>query len=189
MQRKDKTTVNTKFFTYSMLSKAAQAKLNEQIQKEAFASNAYLALATWAENKGLPNIAEYFYLASDDERSHMLQLYKYVNANGGSAYVKETPGKVKDSFKTVLEVFKHVYDLEHGVTVAINELSSWCLQNGEHATFFFLQTFVLEQQDAERKVDEIITIIERMGYEERNLYYLDKTFKKINQQAGAPETE
>lgn len=167
-----------------MLSKAVLSKLNDQIQKEAFASNAYLALATWAEQKGLPNIAEFFYLSSDDERSHMLQLYKYVNANGGEARLDEKLGKVKDSFKTVLEAFKHVFDLEHGVTLAVNELSTWCLQNNEHATFFFLQTFVLEQQAAERKVQEIITIVERMGYEDRNLYYLDKTFKKINQQVG-----
>jgi ferritin len=168
-----------------MLSKAVQTKLNEQIQKEAYASNAYLALATWAENKGLPNIAEYFYLASDDERSHALQLYKYINANGGSAQLKDSLGKVKDSFKTVLDVFKHVFELEHSVTLAINELVSWCLQNGEHATFFFLQAFVLEQQEAERSVQEIITVIERMGFEDRNLFYLDKQFKKINQQTGA----
>jgi ferritin len=168
-----------------MLSKAVQTKLNEQIQKEAFASNAYLAMATWAEKKGLPNIAEFFYLSSDDERNHMLQLYKYINTNGGEAYLSDKLGKVKDSFKTVLEVFKYVFELEHGVTLAINELSSWCLQNGEHATFFFLQAFVLEQQDAERKVQEIITIVERMGFEDRNLFYLDKTFKKINQQTGA----
>jgi len=168
-----------------MLSKAVQTKLNEQIQKEAHASNAYLALATWAENKGLPNIAEYFYLASDDERSHMLQLYKYVNANGGSAQLKDSLGKVKDSFKTVLDVFKHVFDLEHGVTLSVNELATWCLQNNEHATFFFLQAFVQEQQDAERNVQEIITVIERMGFEDRNLFYLDKQFKKINQQTAA----
>lgn len=167
-----------------MLSEAVQTKLNEQIQKEAYASNAYLALATWAEHKGLPNIAEYFYLASDDERGHMLQLYKYINANGGTAQLKENLGKVKASFKTVLDVFKHVYDLEHGVTLAINELSGWCLQNGEHATFIFLQAFVLEQQTSERNVQEIITIIERMGFEDRNLFYLDKQFKKINQQTG-----
>lgn len=168
-----------------MLSKAVQTKLNEQIQKEGYASNAYLALATWAENKGLPHIAEYFYLASEDERSHMLQLYKYINANGGSATLKDSLGKVKDSFKTVLDVFKHVYELEHSVTLAINELSTWCLQNNEHATFFFLQAFVLEQQDAERSVQEIITIVERMGFEDRNLFYLDKQFKKINSESAA----
>ncbi|MBX2893251.1 MAG: ferritin [Saprospiraceae bacterium] len=165
-----------------MLSKTVQSKLNEQIQKEAYASNAYLAMATWAEKKGLPNIAEYFYLASDDERGHALQLYKYINANGGEARLEDKLGKVKDNFKNVLEAFRHVFDLEHGVTVAINELSTWCLQNGEHATYIFLQPFVVEQQDAERKVQEIITIVERMGFEDRNLFYLDKQFKKINQQ-------
>lgn len=168
-----------------MLSKAVQTNLNEQIQKEAFASNSYLALATWADNKGLPHIAEYFYLASDDERGHMLQMYKYINANGGSAALKDGLSKVKTDFKTVLEVFRHVFDLEHEVTVAINELSTWCLQNNEHATFFFLQTFVQEQQASERRVQEIITIIERMGFEERNLFYLDKQFKKINQESTA----
>lgn len=168
-----------------MLSKAVQTKLNEQIQKEGYASNAYLALATWAENKGLPNIAEYFYLSAEDERSHMLQLYKYINANGGSAALKDSLGNVKNAFDTVLSVFKHVLDLEHGVTLAVNELSSWCLQNGEHATFFFLQAFVLEQQAAERKVQEVITVIERMGFEDRNLFYLDKQFKKINQESAA----
>ncbi len=164
-----------------MLSNAVQDKLNAQIAKEAFASNAYLAMATWAENLGLPNIGEYFYLASDDERTHMLQLYKYVNANGGKAVMLDQLGEPQREFGTVLEAFKKVFDLEHTVTLAINELATWCLQNGEHATYLFLQPFVLEQQDSERKVSEVITIVERMGYEERNLYYLDKTFKKINQ--------
>lgn len=167
-----------------MLSSAVVAKLNEQIQKEAYASNAYLALATWAESHSLPNIAEYFYLASDDERSHMLQLYKYINANGGTARLGDALGAVRTDFKNVLEVFRYVFDLEHGVTVAVNEMATWCLQNNEHATFFWLQAFVEEQQTSERNVSELISIIERMGFEERNLYYLDKTFKKINTQGG-----
>ncbi|MDX1911209.1 MAG: ferritin [Saprospiraceae bacterium] len=170
-----------------MLSSGIQSRLNEQIQMEAFASHAYLSLATWAETRNLPNIAQYFYLASDDERSHMLQLYRYVNENGGAAALNHKMDAPKQDFKNVLEVFRYVFELEHGVTVAINELATWCLQNGEHATFFFLQAFVAEQQQSERNVGDLISMIERMGYEERNLYYLDKTFKKINLGAGAEE--
>jgi ferritin len=168
-----------------MLSSGIQSRLNEQIQMEAFASNAYLALATWAETRNLPNIGQYFYLASDDERSHMLQLYRYVNENGGAAMLQHKQENPKTEFKNVLEVFRYVFDLEHGVTVAINELATWCLQNGEHATFFFLQAFVAEQQQSERNVGDLIAMIERVGYEDRNLYYLDKTFKKINVGADA----
>ena len=163
-----------------MLSKAVQAKLNDQIQKEAYASRAYLAMATWAEQQGLPNIAEYFYNSSTEERDHMLQIFKYINANGGAARLEEKSGKVKENFKHVQDAFKHVFDLEHQVTLSINEIAGWCQQNGEHATYFFLQAFVLEQQAAENKVTEILTVIERMGFEPRNLFYLDKQFKKIN---------
>jgi ferritin len=168
-----------------MLSKAVQTKLNEQIQKEAYASSAYLALATWAESENLPHISEYFYNSAQEERDHMMELYRYINANGGKARLEEKLGKVKEAFKNVHEAFKHVFELEHGVSLAINELASWCQKNGEHATYFFLQPFVLEQQEAERNLDEIITIIERMGFEPRNLFYLDKQFKKINQQQEA----
>lgn len=163
-----------------MLSKSVQAKLNDQIQKEAYASRAYLAMATWAEQQGLPNIAQFFYNSSTEEREHMLQIFKYINANGGAARLEEKSGKVKENFKNVHDAFKHVFALEHEVTLAINEIASWCQQNGEHATYFFLQAFVLEQQAAENKVTEILTVIERMGFEPRNLFYLDKQFKKIN---------
>ena len=172
-----------------MLSKAVQTKLNEQIQKEAYASSAYLAMATWAEGQDLPHISEYFYNSAQEERDHMLELYRYINANGGAAKLEDNLGEVKSSFKNVLEAFKHVYELEHTVTLAVNELASWCQKNEEHATYFFLQAFVLEQQEAERSVGEIITIIERMGFEPRNLFYLDKQFKKINLQEGAGEEQ
>jgi len=172
-----------------MLSAAVQQKLNDQISKEAFASHAYLDLATWAESRGLANIGEYFYLASEDERGHMLQLYKYINANGGAAHLAVSSDPLRQDFAHLLDVFRYVFDLEHGVTVAINDLATWCLQNGEHATFFFLQAFVAEQQASERNVSELITMIERVGYEERNLYYLDKTFKKINTPGTAPGGE
>ncbi len=165
-----------------MLSEAVQAKLNEQIQKEAFASLAYLAMATWAEGENLPNIAQYFYNSAEEERQHMLQIYKYINANGGRARLEHKLDKPKEKFKNVLDAFQTVYDLECSVSRAINELATWCLQNGEHATYFFLQPLVLEQQEAERKVSEILIFIERLGQEPRQLFYLDKQFKKINEQ-------
>ena len=63
-----------------MLSNKVKNALNEQIQKEAYASNACLTLATWCEEKNLDGIAEYFYNASNDEREHMLEIYKYYKA-------------------------------------------------------------------------------------------------------------
>lgn len=160
-----------------MLSNKIKTALNEQIQKEAYASNAYLTLATWSEEKNLDGIAEYFYAASNDEREHMLQLYKYLNTYGGVAHVKP----LKDTaikLKNLLDVFHYVFELEHEVTVAINKLAKLAYDENDFATFKFLEAFVLEQQQSEKNVNELIDMIKRVGHDEKSLYYLNKTFKK-----------
>lgn len=160
-----------------MLSNKLKSALNEQIQKEAFASNAYLTLATWSEEKNLDGIAAYFYAASDDERSHMLELYRYLNTYGGGAHLKP----LKDTtvkLKNLLDVFQYVYDLEHEVTLSVNKLAKLAYEENDFATFKFLEAFVLEQQQAEKGVLDLIDMIKRVGYDEKSLYYLNKTFKK-----------
>lgn len=160
-----------------MLSNKIKAALNEQIQKEAFASNAYLTLATWSEEKALDGVAAYFYAAAEDERQHMLEMYKYLNTYGSGAHLKplkETAVKLKN----ILEVFHYVFDLEHEVTIAINKLAKLAYEENDFATFKFLEAFVLEQQQSEKGVQDLIDMIKRVGHEEKNLYYLNKTFKK-----------
>ncbi len=161
----------------NMLSNKIKTALNEQIQKEAYASNAYLTLATWCEEKNLDGIAEYFYNASTDERNHMLEIYKYLNTYGGSAHIKP----LKDTsikLKNLLDVFNYVFDLEHEVTVAINKLAKLAYEENDFATFKFLEAFVLEQQQSEKGVNELIDMIKRVGYDDKSLFYLNKTFKK-----------
>ena len=160
-----------------MLSTKIKNALNEQIQKESYASNVYLTLATWCEDKNLDGIAEYFYAASEDERAHMLEFFKYLNTYGGSAKIKP----LKDfsvTQKNLLDVFKFVFDLEHEVTVSINKLAKLTYEENDFATFKFLEAFVLEQQQSEKGVNELIDMIKRVGYDDKNLFYLNKTFKK-----------
>lgn len=163
-----------------MLSNKVKNALNEQIQKEAYASNAYLTLATWCEEKNLDGIAEYFYNASNDERNHMLEIYKYLNTYGGVAHIKP----MKDTtvkLKNLLDVFQYVFDLEHEVTVAINKLAKLTYEENDFATFKFLEAFVLEQQQSEKGVNELIDMIKRVGYDDKSLFYLNKTFKKTEE--------
>ena len=62
-----------------MLSENMQAALNKQIKIEAESSQVYLAMASWSESKGLEGISEFMYAQSDEEREHMLKMFKYVN--------------------------------------------------------------------------------------------------------------
>ena len=55
-----------------MLSKKIESALNGQVAIEASSSQAYLAMASWAENQGLQGTAAFLYRHSDEERLHML---------------------------------------------------------------------------------------------------------------------
>ena len=83
-----------------MLSKTIESALNKQIRIEAESSQVYLAMAVWAEVKGLEGISNFMYDQSDEEREHMLKLVKFVNERGGHAQVSElnAPNVAFDSF-------------------------------------------------------------------------------------------
>ena len=52
-----------------MLKESVQDALNKQIAMEARSSQAYLAMASWAEvQPGLDGVTDFFYQQSDEER-------------------------------------------------------------------------------------------------------------------------
>ena len=61
-----------------MLSKEIESALNTQVRIEAESSQVYLAMAIWAEVKGLEGISNFMYDQSDEEREHMLKLVKFI---------------------------------------------------------------------------------------------------------------
>ena len=62
-----------------MLNKNVEKVLLNQIEKEAYSSNFYLAMAVWAETSGFQGIADWLYAQAEEERVHMLKFIKYVN--------------------------------------------------------------------------------------------------------------
>ena len=71
-----------------MLSKTIQEALNNQVSMEAASSQAYLAMASWAEiQPGLDGVTNFFYQQSEEERVHMLKLIRYINERGGFGVV------------------------------------------------------------------------------------------------------
>ena len=58
-----------------MLSKKIEAALNGQVAVEANSSQAYLAMASWAENQGLSGTAAFLYRHSDEERLVAVERY------------------------------------------------------------------------------------------------------------------
>lgn len=158
--------------------------LNKQTAVEANASHAYLALASWAEERNLDGVAGYFYAAAEDERSHFLEILKYVNTHQPPAVVHGV-SQPRSSFINLLEVFQYVWELEHSNTLNINNVVEVCMRVKDYATVKFMDAFVLEQQNSEKQVEDLIYMIKTLGTDEKNLYYINKTFRKMTATSAA----
>jgi len=171
-----------------MLSKNIESALNKQIRIEAESSQVYLSMACWAEIQGFAGIAQFMYLQSDEERTHMLKLVKYVNERGGHALITElkTP---KTSFGTFKEMFEELYQHELFVSNSINELVHISLGEKDYATHNFLQWYVAEQIEEEAQAKTILDKINLIGDDKGGLYLFDREFKQLNVKSNAGENK
>lgn len=171
-----------------MLSKSIEAALNKQIRIEAESSQVYLAMAVWAEVKGLEGISNFMYDQSDEEREHMLKLVKFVNERGGHAHISElnAPNVTFDSFQ---EMFQKLLEHEVFVSESINELVHISLQEKDYATHNFLQWYVAEQIEEEAVARTILDKINMIGDDKGGLYLFDRDIQQLTVSSAAQTPE
>ena len=161
-----------------MLSKKIEAALNDQIAKEAYASNYYLAMASWCEKTGLRGTAAFFYEQSAEELEHMMKLLRYVNAAGGHGHVSAVK-EPANTYKSVSQVMELALAHEISVTKSINKLVELCFSEKDYSSFNFLQWYVAEQHEEERLFTAILDIIRITGTEGRGVYFIDNEIGKL----------
>lgn len=171
-----------------MISEAIQTALNKQIRIEGESSQIYLAMASWAELQGLEGVAEFMYNQSDEERMHMLKLFKYVNERGGHAQVSQLDGPALE-FGSFKEMFETLFNHELFVSESINELVHLTFENKDYATHNFLQWYVAEQIEEEAQARMILDKIKLIGDNSAGLYLFDNDIKLISaaSQAATPQ--
>ncbi len=162
-----------------MLTKKVEKSLNRQIELEANASQFYLAMASWAETKGLEGVANFFYRHSDEERAHMLKLIKYVNERGGHVIVPalDKPPKV---FDCLSHVFQDLLDHEIMVSKEINNVVDICLKDKDYTTHNFMQWYVSEQIEEEALARHILDKLKLIGDDKGGLYLFDRDIVNMN---------
>ena len=162
-----------------MLSKNIEEALNKQIKIEAESSQIYLAMACWAEVKGLEGVAAFMFDQSQEERDHMLKLVKFVNERGGHAQISElaAPHVTFESFK---EMFEELLTHEIFVSNSINELVHITLEARDYATHNFLQWYVAEQIEEEAVARTILDKINLIGDDKGGLYLFDRDIQQLN---------
>ena len=155
------------------------SKLNTQVNMEQTASQAYLGMAIWCEQNALEGSASFYYSQSDEERTHMLKIIKYINSIGGTVNIShiDSPSKKYTSLKMTLE---KGLDSEKKVTASINKLTDLALSEKDFESFNFLQWFISEQAEEEQKFQSILDKFELLGNDGHALYSIDKLMGRMS---------
>lgn len=155
-----------------MIQPNIEKALNEQIVMEAKSSFLYLAMASWADNKGFEGTAKFLYMHSDEERDHMLRLVHFINGLGGHAEVPEISG-IPHEFASLPQIFSDILAHEIQVTKAINNLADLCHSSKDYSTFNFLQWYLAEQQEEEQLFSGIVDKFRIIGDSGLALFEMD----------------
>lgn len=159
-----------------------QTALNNQVLMEAQSSQAYLAMASWADiQPGLKGVAQFFFKHSDEERTHMLKLINFINERGGFAMIPALQQPML-TFPSLKKAFEELLAHEIAVSNSINNLVDMSLQEKDYATHNFLQWYVNEQIEEERLARECNDKLEMIGDDKSGLYLFDRDIINMNMQ-------
>jgi len=156
-----------------MISKKMTAALNDQINKELYSAYLYVGMSAFSERKGMPGIANWLGVQTQEELSHVQKFYQYILRQGSTVALEAI---AKPSFKgeTALELFEQVLEHEKVVTASVNNLVDIAVKERDHATEVFLQWFVNEQVEEEENVCRIIDQLKLAGPTGGGLFMIDR---------------
>ena len=165
------------------MSAPLKKALTSQIGMEAYASNYYLAMASWCELAGYEGSASMLYRQADEERAHMNKIVRYLNMIGAGAAipaVKQPPA----AFKDLESVFKAALKSEQAVTASFNSMAAVAQKDGDHAAFAFLQWFVTEQVEEEALMETILQKFDLLGRDKIGIYEADRFVGRLPPPGG-----
>jgi ferritin len=168
-----------------MKSKKIEDILNQQIEKEGYSSNLYLAMASWAEAEGLEGFSQWLYQQAEEERLHMLKLIHYINESNGKAIIPDFK-RPPISFGNIRELFDEVFKHEQFITASIHNIVALSTEEKDFSTVNLMQWYVNEQIEEEKNAKAIIDRIKLAG--DSNLYILDRDIMSIRASAAAADT-
>ncbi len=154
-----------------MLKKNIEDILNEQVEKEGYSSNLYLAMASWAETNGYKGVSKWLYAQAEEERMHMLKIIAYINERAGTAVIpsfKQPPL----SFNTIKDMFIDILKHEEYISSSINEIVAKSIEEKDYTTHNWIQWFVTEQIEEEAQVRDILDKLNLAG--DKHLYIFDR---------------
>jgi len=156
-----------------MLSEKMQEALNGQLNKEMYSAYLYMAMSAYSTYTGLKGFANWFMVQYQEEMTHAMKIYSYINDQGGPVKLMAIKQPATE-FKSPLDMFEKTLEHEKFITKSINELVDLAIAKKDHATNIFLQWYVTEQIEEEGNDNEIIARLKLVGEDGNGLLIVDK---------------
>ncbi|MBN9152195.1 MAG: ferritin [Micrococcales bacterium] len=160
--------------------------LTEQIGHEFAASQQYIAIAVWYDNRDLPQLAKHFYQQSIEERNHAMMFVQY-RLDRDLGITIPGVGTVINDFKDEQAPIALALKQEKSVTAQIEALFAAARAEGDALGEQFMLWFLKEQVEEVASMSTLLTIMNRA----ENLFdvenYLVRESVGQGADASAPE--
>ncbi|TET46537.1 ferritin [candidate division TA06 bacterium] len=156
-----------------MLAKKIQEALSKQLNAELYSSYLYLSMSAYFEARNLPGFANWMRVQTQEELTHAMKFYDFINERGGRVILEKIDGPPTD-WDSPVAVFDHVYKHEQKVTGLINDLVNLAIAEKDHATNSFLQWFVSEQVEEESSANDVLEKVKLVGKSGDGLLMTDR---------------
>ena len=142
-----------------MISRRLQQLLIEQIGHELRAHQLYLGMSLWFERQSLNRWAKLFRDQSIEEAGHATKIMEFLTDNEVTFDLPALKA-AGTRYASAAEVAQAALDNERRVTGQFNDMAKAALDEGDHRSHQFVQWFIEEQVEEERKVQALIDLIE-----------------------------
>ena len=156
-----------------MLSEKMQKAIKDQINAEVYSSYLYISMAAWCDARQLTGFAHWMKIQTQEEMTHVVKFYNYVNERGGAVTLTAIDGP-PTKWDSPLAMMEAVLAHEQKVTGLINGLMDVAMDERDHASMSFLQWFIDEQVEEEASVADVIGKLKMIDQAQGGLYMLDK---------------
>ena len=136
--------------------------INTQIRHEFTNMLQYLAISTYFDDAGLPELSAFFSRQSEDERLHAMKFVNFLLETGVKPTIPGLP-ELRNEFASAEEAVQFALDQEVSTTGQINNPVSIAVAASDHTTNTFLQWFVTEQIEEVDTMTKLLQTIRHAG--------------------------
>jgi len=156
-----------------MLSKTLEKAINDQIKNELYSAYLYLSMSAHFEANNLPGAARWMRLQGQEEVSHAMKLFDFMN-DRGSQVVLQAIDQPPAEFASMLEIFQKALEHEQKVTGMINHIYDLAVKENDYPTQIEMQWFISEQVEEEKSAGEIVAQLKMVGEHGPSMIMLDR---------------